>query len=142
VAKGILQRAGDDYCDVYAPVSQMKRLQVFLSMAAALDLEIHQLDVKTAFLHGSIEEELYMKQPPGYVCSDSSIVCRLNKALYGLKQASRQWHAKVKEVLVGESFRPSDADPCLFLWNKDGVVFFVLGHCVYDMLPACKTLIS
>jgi hypothetical protein len=88
VAKGFSQRAGDDYGDVYAPVSQMKTLRVFLSMAAALDLEIHQLDVKTAFLHGSIEEELYMKQPPGYVCSDSSLVCKLNKALYGLKQAS------------------------------------------------------
>jgi hypothetical protein len=140
VAKGLSQRAGDDYCDVYAPVSQMKTLQVFLSMAAALDLEIHQLDFKTAFLHGSIEEELYMKQPPGYVCSDSSIVCTLNKALYGLKQASRQWHEKVKDVLVGESFRPSDADPCLFVWNKEGVVFFILGHCVYDMLLACKNL--
>jgi hypothetical protein len=95
------------------------------------------LDVKTAFLHGSIEEELYMKQPPGYVCSDSSLVCKLNKALYGLKQASRQWHAKLKEVLVAASFKPSDADPCPFVLNKNGVVFFVLVY-VDDMLLACK----
>jgi hypothetical protein len=109
-------------------------------MAAALDLEIHQLDLKTAFLHGNIDEELYMNQPPGYVCADSrSLVCRLNKALYGLKQASRQWHAKLKDVLVGESFKPSDVDPCLFVLKKDGVMFYVLVY-VDDMLLACESM--
>jgi ATP-binding cassette subfamily B (MDR/TAP) protein 1 len=88
VAKGYSQQAGTDYTAVWAPVSQMKTLRVFLPFVAAHDLELKQLDVQTAFLHGDVHEELYMKQPPGYECTlNKKSVCRL--ALYGLKQASR-----------------------------------------------------
>jgi hypothetical protein len=88
-------------------------------------------------LHGSTKEELYLKQRPGYARSDSTLVCKLNKALYGLKQASTHWHAKLKEVLVALSFKASDADPCLFVLNQDGVLLCSVKHtkacCMYLM---------
>jgi hypothetical protein len=86
VAKGYLQQAGTDYTAVWAPVSQMTTLRVFLAFVAARDLELKQLDVQTAFLRGDVHEELCMKQPPGYECTlNKKCVCRLAKALHGLE---------------------------------------------------------
>ncbi len=93
VAKGYSQRPGIDYEETFAPVTKQTTLRVVLSFVAAQDLEMRQLDIKTAFLYGDLSEEIYMKQPKGYVKSgDEDLVCRLHKCLYGLKQASRVWN--------------------------------------------------
>jgi hypothetical protein len=90
VAKGYSQRPGIDYEETFAPVAKQTTLRVVLSYVAAQDLEMRQLDIKTAFLYGDLSEEIYLEQPEGYVKSgDEDLVCRLHKCLYGLKQASR-----------------------------------------------------
>ena len=92
VAKGFRQREGIDYNEVFAPVSKYTTLRSILAISAFHDLEIHQLDIKTAFLNGALEETHSLLQPPGYNNNNPSLACRLNKSLYGLKQAPRAWH--------------------------------------------------
>jgi hypothetical protein len=87
VAKGFSQVEGIDYNETFAPVAKMNFICLVLSLVASHKWEVHQMDVKSAFLHGDLQEEIYMEQPPGYVQNDSSLVCRLKKYLYGLKQA-------------------------------------------------------
>jgi len=88
VVKGSSQRKGIDFEEIFSPVVKMSSIRVVLGLAASLDLEIKQLDVKTAFLHGDLEEEIYMEQPEGFeVAGKENLACRLKKSLYGLKQA-------------------------------------------------------
>ena len=85
VAKGYTQKHGIDYQETFSPVAKLKTVRVLLSLAANLDWPLHQLDVKNAFLHGDLEEEIYMDIPPGYtVTSGKETTCRLQRALYGL----------------------------------------------------------
>ena len=126
VARGFMQREGIDFNEVYAPVSKYTTVRALLSMAAAEDLELHQLDIKTAFLNGELEETIYMKQPEGYEEGGPSMVCHLHKSLYGLRQAPRAWHARLKTELESMGFTASQADPGLNTANlKDGRVFNV-----------------
>ena len=93
VAKGFRQVQGVDYEETFSPVAMLKSNQVLLAIAAYHDYEIWQMDVKTAFLNGNIEEELYMVQPEGFVnLEDGGKVCKLQRSIYGLKQASRSWN--------------------------------------------------
>jgi hypothetical protein len=138
VAKGFSQKPGVDYGEVWAPVSKYKTLRILLAVVATEDLHLHQLDIKTAFLNGIVEEELYMQQPPGYAGQGDQRVCRLRRALYGLKQASRTWHLELKDLLCGLGFEAVDADPCLFVLKSDGTIVFVLVY-VDDMLTAAST---
>lgn len=93
VAKGFSQRPGIDFEETYSPVVKYDTLRVILSLVAAKDLDMAQLDIKTAFLNGELDEEIYIEQPEGYVAEGKgNLVCRLNKCLYGLKQASRVWN--------------------------------------------------
>ena len=86
VVKGYSQKKGIDYDEIFSPVVKMSSIRVVLGLAASLDLEVEQMDVKTAFLHGNLEEEIYMEQPEGYVKKGKeNLVCRLKKSLYGLK---------------------------------------------------------
>jgi len=86
--KGFAQKQGIDLDEIFSPVVKMSSIRVVLGMAATMDLEVEQLDVKTAFLHGDLEEEIYMEQPEGFaVVGKEHLVCKLNKSLYGLKQA-------------------------------------------------------
>ena len=91
VAKGFKQKEGIDYFDTYSPVSRMTTIRMLIALAASYKLEIHQMDVKTAFLNGVLEEEIYMEQPEGFVVSKhENKVCKLVKSLYRLKQAPKQ----------------------------------------------------
>jgi hypothetical protein len=127
VAKGFTQRAGIDYDEVWAPVGKHATFRTLLAVAAARDFELHQMDVKTAFLHGELEEAIWMQPPEGYMLGSDGAVCRLRKSIYGLKQASRAWHSKLKCVFDQEGLKPSVADPGLFVkGDKDLGMVYVL----------------
>ena len=131
VAKGYRQREGIDYEEVFAPVSKYTTLRGLLALAAAEDLEIHQLDIKTAFLNGELEEDVWIEQPPGYAAG-KELACHLHKSLYGLKQAPRAWHTKLKQELESLDFQSSSADPALFI--KSGAIPTYLLTYVDDIL--------
>jgi hypothetical protein len=116
-------------------VSQYKTLRTLLAVMAT---HLHQLDIRTAFLNGVVEEELYMQQPPGYAGQGDERVCRLRCTLYGLKQASRTWHLALRDFLCSLGFESSDADPCLFVLRSGSDIVFVLVY-VDDMLIAAPT---
>ena len=119
VIKGYSQSFGVDYNDTFAPVAKYHSLRVLLAKVAAKDLEILQLDVKTAFLYGTLDEEIYVVQPEGFVVKGKETkVCRLLKSLYGLRQASRVWNLKFSKFLVLFGLIQSEADPCLYIRHQ------------------------
>ena len=139
VAKGFMQREGIDYNEVFAPVSKHTTLRTLLALTAAEDMELHQLDIKTAFLNGELEETIYMQQPQGFSEGGPDVVCHLRKALYGLKQAPRAWNIRLKQELENMGFTASEADPGLFIAHYKGGKVYVLVY-VDDILVASKSL--
>lgn len=143
VAKGFSQVPGTDYtaAEIYAPVVKYDSLRVLLSLAAALDLELWQLDVKTAFLYGDLDEELFLQQPEGFVLpGQEQLVCHLLKPIYGLKQAPRKWNEKFSSFLKLFGLTQSSADPCIYFRTGDDLNDFVMiGIWVDDGLIACKS---
>lgn len=113
-AKEYTQKAGIDYEEVFAPVVRYESIRTLLATAAEYDLEIAQFDVRTAFLHGDLHEEIFMAVPEGIELKEDDKVCRLLKSLYGLKQASRQWNVKFNSFLKLFNLVPSSADPCVY----------------------------
>jgi hypothetical protein len=94
VARGFSQQEGEDYDETFAPVARYTSIRAIISLATSMGWSLHQMDVKTTFLNGVIEEEVYIEQPQGFeVHPRETHVCRLKKALYGLKQAPRAWYA-------------------------------------------------
>eukprot|EP00253_Pinus_taeda_P019658 PITA_19658 len=92
----------------------MNSIRLVLSLAASLKWEVHQMDVKSAFLHGDLHEEIYMEQPIGFIQTDSSLLCRLKKSLYGLKQAPRAWYAKMDSFLLESGFSRCYSDNTVY----------------------------
>ena len=91
ISKGFTQKEGIDYKETFSLVSKKDSLRIILALVAHFDFELQQMDVKTAFLNGELEEEVYMKQPKGFSSSQGEhLVCKLKKSIYGLKQTSRQ----------------------------------------------------
>nr|GEU87192.1 polyprotein, putative [Tanacetum cinerariifolium] len=115
VAKGYAQTYGIDYTDTFSPATKISSIRLFISLAATYDWALHQLDVKNAFLHGDLEEEVYMGQPPGFVAQEEfRRVCKLKKALYGLKQSLRAWLGKFSNAVIEFGLRSSVYDHSVF----------------------------
>eukprot|EP00798_Chlamydomonas_sp_ICE-L_P028940 gene28939-biopygen32817 len=115
VAKGFLQKFGEDFTDVFSPVTKLATLRVLLSHAAALDLELRHVDVRTAFLNGDLAEEVYIAVPEGLHDMYPDKCFKLDKAIYGLKQAPRVWWLNLSSTLAKHGFKPTFADQCLFI---------------------------
>ena len=149
VAQGYSQKPGVDYNEVFSPVAKYSSIHTVLAIANQLDLDLHQMDVKTAFLNGDLEEEIFVRQPEGFIDKEHpSRVCRLRKILYGLKQSARCWNKTIDEYLKQSGYVQNDADPCIYLkrFVKEGKeVILLIAVYVDDLLIASnndKELIS
>lgn len=112
VAQGFSQVPGVDYFDTFAPVAKLASIRAVFAMAAAEDMELHQIDIKGAYLNGELTERetIYMSQPPGYPAPNSAgKVCRLRKTLYGLKQSGRRWYQKLVDIMLKLGFSRCEA---------------------------------
>uniref|UniRef100_A0A2N9J1S8 Integrase catalytic domain-containing protein n=1 Tax=Fagus sylvatica TaxID=28930 RepID=A0A2N9J1S8_FAGSY len=135
VVKGFNKKQGIDFDEIFSPMVKMSSIRVILGLTASLDLELEQMDVKTAFLHGDLEEEIYMVQPEGFEAKGKEHkVCRLKKSLYGLKQAPRQWYKKFDSFMVGQGYTRTDADHCVYVRQFPNGKFIILLLYVDDML--------
>ncbi|WCJ28653.1 Retrovirus-related Pol polyprotein from transposon RE1 [Euphorbia peplus] len=134
VARGYNQRWGIDYQDSFSPVAKIVTVRVFLALTAHFQWELHQCDVNNAYLHGYIEEELYMIPPEGYTKAKPGQVCRLVKSIYGLKQAGRQWNKQFTSTLTGLGLVRSHYDYCLFTKGDIAGDFMALIVYVDDIL--------
>ncbi|KAM1443641.1 hypothetical protein ACFX2I_039895 [Malus domestica] len=136
IAKGFTQREGVDYKETFSPVSTKDAFRVVMAIVAHFDLALHQMDVKTAFLNGDLEEDIYMKQPEGFeVKGREKLVYKLKKSIYGLKQASRQWYLKFQKVMKEQGFTENPSDTCIYL-KVSGSSFILLVIYVDDILLA------
>jgi hypothetical protein len=128
IAKGYAQTHGIDYEETFVPIAKMAIVRAVIEVAASRGWVLHQMDVKNAFLHNELQEEVYLDQPPGYEdMSHPNYVCRLRKALYGLKQAPRAWHDKIAEYLVTIGFRMLDANHSFYVHKSDeGIVVITI----------------
>ncbi|XP_074297693.1 uncharacterized protein LOC141628447 [Silene latifolia] len=127
------QVEGIDFGDTFAPVVKMVTIRTFLAVAAVKKWELHQMDVRNAFLHGDLSNEFYMRLPPGYSKGKEGKVCRLRKSLYGLRQAPRCWFAKLGSSLRTYGFIQSYSHYSLFSYAKGEVRIHVLVY-VDDLL--------
>ena len=135
VVKGFSQKKGINFGEIFSPVVKMSSIRVVLGLAASLDLEIQQMDVKTAFLCGDLDKEIYMEQPEGFaVKGKEDYVCKLKKSLYGLKQAPRQWYKKFESVMGEQGYRKTTSDHCVFVQKFSDDDFVILLLYVDDIL--------
>ncbi|PKU73789.1 Retrovirus-related Pol polyprotein from transposon TNT 1-94 [Dendrobium catenatum] len=129
VAKGFNQEYGLDYDETFSPVAKMMTIRILLSLAIHHEWPIRQLDVSNAFLHGSLNHTVYMKQPIGFVdTAHPDHVCQLKKALYGLKQSPREWFSTLSGHLHSLGFRFSNSDTSLLLYHHHNVVMYFLVY--------------
>lgn len=136
VAKGFTQIEGIDYKETFSPVSKKDSFRFIMELVANFDLELHQMDVKIAFLNGDLEEVVYMKQPEGFSSNDGEhLVCKLKKSIYGLKQASRQWYLKFHDVISSFGFVENLMDQCIYQKVSGSKICFLILY-VDDILLA------
>ena len=140
VAKGYAQKEGLDFNETFAPVAKMTSIRTLLALAAQYGLEVHQMDVKTAFLNGDLEEEIYMEQPEGFVVSGKEkLVCKLQRSLYGLKQAPRAWYQRLDDYFLKEGFERTSTDHSVYVKRND-LVTMIVAIWVDDLVLVCKDL--
>lgn len=129
VAQGFSQIYGVDYFDTYSPTLHMDSLRILLAVAAFNDWEVHQIDVKTAYLEGELTEDIFMRTPEGL--KNTSKFVKINKSLYGLKQSGKAWYEKLNEKLVLFDFQKSVSDPCIYIHTKKNIT---IGVYVDDLI--------
>lgn len=141
VAKGYSQREGVDYQEIFAPVVKHVSIRLMLSIVVDKDLELEKLDVKTTFLHGKIDEDIYMDQPEGYVVKgQEDKVCKLVKALYGLKQAPCKWNKCFDQFMIKNGFEKSEYDLCVYFKKTQDNEYIYLLLYMDDMLLVSRKI--
>ena len=114
-----------------------------LALVALLDLELERLDVKTTFLRGDLDEDIYMEQPEGFVQNQKGrLVCKLKKSLYGLKQSPRKWYKKFDSFMANQNFTRCEYDHCVYFKKLENGVFMILVLYVDDMLITRKSMVE
>ena len=140
VAKGYVQKKDVEFHDIFSPVVRHTSIRILLALVAHFDMELEQLDVKTAFLHGDLEEDIYLQQPEGFIDSSRpGHVCKLNKSLYDLKQSPRQWYKKFDKFMISHGYSRSFKDQCVYFKNCNDDIIYLLLY-VDDMLIASKSM--
>ena len=135
VAQGCTQRYGPDYEETFSPVVRFESIRSVVSLGAQHKLQLQQMDVSTALLHGKLTEEVYMKQPEGFVEQGKEhLVCRLNRSIYGLKQSPRCWNHTLDSQLKEMGFKQTSGDPCLYINLDSEEEVFVVAVYVDDII--------
>ncbi|KAJ7950679.1 Retrovirus-related Pol polyprotein from transposon TNT 1-94 [Quillaja saponaria] len=130
VARGFTQTYGVDYQETFAPVAKMNSIRVLISCAANLGWDLQQLDIKNAFLHGDLAEEVYMEIPLGFSCQKTEgKVCKLKKSLYGLKQSPRAWFDRFQKAMISFGYQQSNADHTMFVKHCHGKDYYPYCLC-------------
>ena len=126
IAQGFSQKPGLDYNETFSPVVRFKSFCSLVAVAVQKGLKLHQLDITTAFLNGHLKEEVYMKQPEGFVEKGKEhLVCKLKQSLYGLRQSPRCWNSKLDIHLKGVGYVQSTNDPCIYTSTGEMVIIGV-----------------
>ncbi|KAK9001734.1 hypothetical protein V6N11_024432 [Hibiscus sabdariffa] len=134
VAKGFRQIHGVDYDETFSPVAMFKSIRILLAIAAFHDYEIWQMDIKTDFINGKLEEDVYMTQPGGFVTPENAgNVCKLQRSIYGLKQASRGWNLRFNDTIKEFGFIRNEDEPCVSKKFSGSIVSFLILY-VDDIL--------
>nr|GFB11830.1 retrotransposon protein, putative, Ty1-copia subclass [Tanacetum cinerariifolium] len=134
VAKGFTQTPGIDYEETFSPVADIRAIRILIAIAAYYDYEIWHMDVKTAFLNGYLNEEVYMEQPEGFVNPKySNRVRKLKRSIYGLKQASRQWNKRFDDEIKKFGFTQNRDEPCVYIKASGSSITFLILY-VDDIL--------
>ena len=138
VAQGFSQKYGTDYDETFCPVVRLESLCTMIALAVQHRLKLHQVDVTTAFLNGKLDEEVYMRQPEGFVATGQEhLVCKLKRSIYGLKQSPRCWNTVLDDQLKNMGFVQSASDPCVY--KDSGGEMFLVGVYVDDIILAGKS---
>ena len=136
VVKGYSLRKGIDYAEIFSPVVKLTSIRILLSIVASENLHLEQMDVKTIFLHGDLDKEIYMQELKGFVIPGKELmVCKLTRSLYGLKQAPRQWYKKFDSFMTKSGFCKAEKEPCCYFKKYNDSYVFLLLY-VDDMLIA------
>ena len=138
VAQGFSQKQGLDYDETFSPVVRFESLRTVIALAVQNSMKMHQMDVTTAFLNGELQEEVYMKQPEGFVSDgQEDLVCKLKRSIYGLKQSPRCWNSALDNKLKQMGFVQAKGDPCLYLASEGEM--FIIAVYVDDIVLAGKS---
>ncbi|KAL6483448.1 hypothetical protein MHYP_G00083200 [Metynnis hypsauchen] len=142
VAKGYSQRAGIDYGETFSPTANMISVRVVMQKATQENLILHQMDVKTAYLHAPIDRDIYMDQPEGYEKVGENLVCKLEKSNYGLKQSGRNWNEMLHKCLINDNFTQNPADHCVYTKESEQAGKVIIVIWVDDLIIAANNTSS
>nr|GEV75007.1 retrovirus-related Pol polyprotein from transposon TNT 1-94 [Tanacetum cinerariifolium] len=126
VTQGYSQEEGIEYDETFTPVARMEAIRIFLAFATSMNFKVYQMDVKSAFLNCKLKEEVYVKQPSGFKCSEfPNYFCKLDKALYGIKQVPKAWYETLSTLFIQDKFARGRIDNILFIYKSKGDVLLV-----------------